>query len=237
MPRSVRTIGQVMKTLKPDFPDLSISKIRFLESEGLLSPERAPSGYRKYSDSDVERLRYILTCQRDHFQPLRVIRDHLEMMDRGEEPPASEVPPLPTENEGAPDPQPQPTGQGIVRTRGPIRMNRRELIRASGITEAMLMELERHQLVRPKRGASYFGQEALVICVAARRLAAYSMDTRHMRAIRQAAEHEAGLIEQALIPHARHPEQASKIAAETTKVMMHAHTAMVYDMLEHWSGN
>ena len=237
MPRSVRTIGQVMKTLKPDFPDLSISKIRFLESEGLLSPERAPSGYRKYSDSDVERLRYILTCQRDHFQPLRVIRDHLEMMDRGEEPPASEVPPLPTENEGAPDPQPQPTGQGIVRTRGPIRMNRRELIRASGITEAMLMELERHQLVRPKRGASYFGQEALVICVAARRLAAYSMDTRHMRAIRQAAEHEAGLIEQALIPYARHPEQASKIAAETTKVMMHAHTAMVYDMLEHWSGN
>lgn len=237
MLRSVRTIGQVMKTLKPDFPDLSISKIRFLESEGLLSPERAPSGYRKYSDSDVERLRYILTCQRDHFQPLRVIRDHLEMMDRGEEPPVSEAPPLPTENEGTPDPQPQPTGQGIVRTRGPIRMNRRELIRASGITEAMLMELERHQLVRPKRGASYFGQEALVICVAARRLAAYGMDTRHMRAIRQAAEHEAGLIEQALIPHARHPEQASKIAAETTKVMMHAHTAMVYDMLEHWSGN
>ena len=215
MPRSVRTIGQVMKTLKPDFPDLSISKIRFLESEGLLSPERAPSGYRKYSDSDVERLRYILTCQRDHFQPLRVIRDHLEMMDRGEEPPVSEAPPLPTENEGTPDPQPQPTGQGIVRTRGPIRMNRRELIRASGITEAMLMELERHQLVRPKRGASYFGQEALVICVAARRLAAYGMDTRHMRAIRQAAE----------------------LAAETTKVMMHAHTAMVYDMLEHWSGN
>jgi len=67
--------------------------------------------------------------------------------------------------------------------------------------------------------------------------AADGMDTRHMRAIRQAAEHEAGLIEQALIPHARHPEQASKIAAETTKVMMHAHTAMVYDMLEHWSGN
>ncbi|MSS45570.1 MerR family transcriptional regulator [Cutibacterium sp. WCA-380-WT-3A] len=237
MPRSVRTIGQVMKTLKPDFPDLSISKIRFLESEGLLSPERAPSGYRKYSDSDVERLRYILTCQRDHFQPLRVIRDHLDMMDRGEEPPVSEAPPLPTENDDAADRQPEPTGPGIVRTRGPIRMNRRELIRASGITEAMLMELERHQLVRPKRGASYYGQEALVICVAARRLMAYGMDTRHMRAIRQAAEHEAGLIEQALIPHARHPDQASKIAAETTKVMMHAHTAMVYDMLEHWSGN
>ena len=180
MPGSVRTIGQVMKTLKPDFPDLSISKIRFLESEGLLSPERAPSGYRKYSDSDVERLRYILTCQRDHFQPLRVIRDHLEMMDRGEEPPVAEAPPLPSESEGTPVPK-TPAGQGIVQTRGPIRMNRRELIRASGITEALLMELERHQLVRPKRGVSYFGQEALVICVAARRLSAYGMDSHSAR--------------------------------------------------------
>ena len=100
------------------------------------------------------------------------------------------------------------------------------------------MELERHQLVRPKRGASYFGQEGpRYLCRSTSIGGLRQWITRHMRAIRQAAEHEAGLIEQALIPHARHPEQASKIAAETTKVMMHAHTAMVYDMLEHWSGN
>lgn len=237
MPRSVRTIGQVLDTLKPDFPNLSISKIRFLEKEELLSPERAESGYRKYSDADVERLRYILTCQRDHFQPLRVIREHLEMMDRGEEPPAPDAPPLPVEAEPVEAPQSATEGPGVVRTKAPVRMNRRELIRASGITEATLVELERHQLVRPKRGTSYFGQEALVICVASRRLAEYGMDTRHMRAIRQAAEHEAGLIEQALIPHARHAERASRIATETTQIMMHAHTAMVYDMLEHWSGS
>ena len=182
-------------------------------------------------------MRYILTRERAHLHPLRVTRDHLDIRDRGEEPPVSEAPPLPTENEGTPDPQPQPTGQGIVRTRGPIRMTRRELIRASGITDAMLMELERHQLVRPKRGASYFGQEALVICVAARRLAAYGMDTRHMRAIRQAAEHEAGLNEKALIPHGRPPQEASMRGAARNKVRTHAHTAMVYDMLEHWSGN
>jgi DNA-binding transcriptional MerR regulator len=62
----LRSIGQVLSVLKPDFPDISISKIRFLESEGLISPERAPSGYRRYADSDIERLRYILDVQKNH---------------------------------------------------------------------------------------------------------------------------------------------------------------------------
>ncbi|PZP19103.1 MAG: MerR family transcriptional regulator [Cutibacterium granulosum] len=193
MVEKVRTIGQVMRLLTPEYPDLSISKIRYLESEGLLSPERAPSGYRKYSEDDIQRLRYILTCQRDRFLPLKVIRENLE------------------------------------------QLTRRQLIRASGITEAFLLELERHQLVRPKRGQSWYGQEALVVCVAARRLSAYGMDSRHLRAVRQAAEQEAGLIEQSLIPLARQPKKSSKAASEVTQLMMHAHTAMVYDLLEYWS--
>lgn len=239
MAGSARTIGQVMKILKPEFDDLSISKIRFLESEGLLSPERAPSGYRKYHDADIERLRYILTCQRDHFQPLKVIREHLEMIDRGEEPPTVDQPAPPGNDEpsvvGEAPSTPSaaaPVGQG----RHPVRLNRRQLIRSSGITEAMLVDLERHQLVRPKRGQAWYGQEALVICVAARRLAPHGMDVRHLRAIRQAAEREAGLIETTLIPHARHPERSSQVAAEVTQLMMHAHAAMVHDLLEHWSG-
>ena len=73
--------------LKPDFDDVSISKIRFLESEGLISPERAPSGYRRYAESDIERLRYILDVQKNHYLPLKVIREHLDLMDRGQEPP------------------------------------------------------------------------------------------------------------------------------------------------------
>jgi len=91
MPAPLRSIGQVLATLKVEFPDISISKIRFLESEGLLSPERAPSGYRRYSPHDVDRLRYILRVQRDHYLPLRVIREHLDAMDRGDEPPAVET--------------------------------------------------------------------------------------------------------------------------------------------------
>ena len=83
----VRSIGQVLAALKGDFPDISISKIRFLETEGLVTPERAPSGYRRYVESDIERLRYVLTVQRDHYLPLKVIREHLSLIDRGEAPP------------------------------------------------------------------------------------------------------------------------------------------------------
>ena len=74
--------------LRPDFPEISISKIRFLESEGLVAPQRAESGYRRYTDADVERLRYVLAVQREHYVPLKVIRDHLAQIDRGLTPPS-----------------------------------------------------------------------------------------------------------------------------------------------------
>src|ERR1035437_9358926 len=80
------TIGAILATLAPDFPDISISKIRFLEAEGLLAPERTESGYRMFSADDVERLRYILTAQRDRFWPLKVIREALDKLERGLEP-------------------------------------------------------------------------------------------------------------------------------------------------------
>ncbi len=82
-----RSIGQVLAALKADFPDISISKIRFLESEGLIAPERAPSGYRRYGEHDLERLRYVLAVQRDHYLPLKVIKEHLALMDSGQTPP------------------------------------------------------------------------------------------------------------------------------------------------------
>src|SRR5262245_32137482 len=86
--RSLMTIGDVLGLLRPEFPDITISKIRFLESEGLVEPQRSPSGYRKFGPADVERLRYVLTAQRDHYMPLRVIRQQLEARDRGEPLPA-----------------------------------------------------------------------------------------------------------------------------------------------------
>ena len=83
---ATRSIGQVMAILRTEFPDISISKIRFLEAEGLITPQRAPSGYRRYTESDVERLRYVLSVQREHYLPLKVIREHLEQLDRGQTP-------------------------------------------------------------------------------------------------------------------------------------------------------
>jgi DNA-binding transcriptional MerR regulator len=83
---ATRSIGQVMAILRTEFPEISISKIRFLEAEGLITPQRAPSGYRRYAESDVERLRYVLSVQREHYLPLKVIREHLEQLDRGQTP-------------------------------------------------------------------------------------------------------------------------------------------------------
>ena len=85
--RSRLSIGEVLAQLRPDFPEVSISKIRFLEAEGLIEPERTPSGYRKFSSRDIERLRYVLTSQREHYLPLKVIKEHLDAIDRGLEPP------------------------------------------------------------------------------------------------------------------------------------------------------
>src|SRR4051794_2434634 len=82
--RALMTIGDVLGRLRAEFPDVTISKIRFLEAEGLIEPQRSPSGYRKFADADLERLRFILTVQRDHYLPLRVIKQHLEALDRGE---------------------------------------------------------------------------------------------------------------------------------------------------------
>ena len=166
-----------------------------MEGEGLVSPERAPSGYRRYSDQDIARLRYILEVQQKHYLPLKVIREHLEKLDAGEQPVSgttSEPPPLePVVTPTPPERQPQ--------AKRPINIPRRELLRLSGLSENQLSELERHALVVPRRGTVQYGRDALTIAVAARKLAAYGMDARHLRAIKQAAEREASLIDQSLL--------------------------------------
>lgn len=224
----LRSIGQVLTILKAEFSDVSISKIRFLEGEGLVSPERAPSGYRKYSQADIDRLRYILRVQRDQYLPLKVIRENLELMDAGQEPPAHDAPPPP-----AADPAPNAVAErGPARGSRPIRLTRRELLRGSGLSEARLIELERQQLVLPRRNSSFYGREALMVCVVARKMQAYGMDTRHLRAIKQAAEREAGLVEQAAQPFVRNNPEAAHLVSELSQLVIHAHVALMYTMLE-----
>lgn len=227
MPYGLRSIGQVLSVLKADFPDVSISKIRFLESEGLIAPERAPSGYRRYAESDIARLRYILTVQKSHYLPLKVIREHLEAMDRGEDPPRLE----PVTGAAAAIEVPLPNAAGAVpQQRGakrPIRVTRRELLELSGLSEASLAELERHALVNPRRGTVYYGRDALTVAVVARKLAAFGMDARHLRAIKQAAEREAGLIEPAIAHTARRGQNARKAGQDVMQLVLHAHAAIL----------
>jgi len=231
MPSSqLRSIGDILPILKTEFPDLSISKIRFLEGEGLVSPERAPSGYRRYADTDIERLRYILRMQRDYYMPLKKIRERLDQLERGVEP-TSEAPDMPALSTPDASDKPPPDGDSAEASKT-IKLTRRELIRVSGLSEATLIELERQQMVLPRRGTLYYGREALMICVVARKMQAYGMDTRHMRAIKQSAEREAGMVEQAMMPLRRHPQVAENMQ-EATQLVLQAHAALMYVILHH----
>lgn len=225
---AVRSIGQVLGALKQDFPDISISKIRFLESEGLIAPERAPSGYRRYSPSDIERLRYVLSVQRDHYLPLKVIRDHLDMMDRGMSPPAIESL-RPVAGQGS-DPGQLPAQPTVPKQ--PLRLSRADLLEASGLSDAALADLERTQIVVPKRGTSHYGREALTLAIAAKRMAEYGIDGRHLRAFKMSADREVGLVEQAIAPHVRRAGGNKDVSGEVTQLVISFHAALVRTAME-----
>ena len=122
---------------------------------------------------------------------------------------------------------PAATGPQPRSSKRPIRITRRELLELSGLSEASLAELERHALVNPRRGTVYYGRDALTVAVAARKLAAYGMDARHLRVVKQAAEREVGLIEQAITPHLRRSQSPQQLAQEVMQLVMHAHAAIM----------
>ena len=205
-------IGEVLASLRADFPDISVSKIRFLESEGLIAPARSPSGYRKFAVADVDRLRYILTAQRDQYLPLRVIKERLV--------PATADPP----DGGQPgDRAPDQPGRGV-------RLSRRELLEAAGIDEENLAELEDFGLVR--REGRQYGPDALEIARTVAALAAYGVQARHLRAVRAAAERETSLIEQVIAPtlRQRNPaarENAGRTARQIAALSLRLHRALI----------
>ncbi|MEV3925180.1 transcriptional regulator FtsR [Actinomadura coerulea] len=227
--RSPMTIGDVLGLLRPEFPDITISKIRFLESEGLVEPERSPSGYRKFGEADVERLRYVLTAQRDHYLPLRVIRQHLEARDRGES-----VPPPGARRSGPAGPdRRRPRTLVAADTTAPepaVRLTRRQLLDGAGIDEALLARLEEYGLVR-RIGAHYEG-EALNIARVAAALGEFGFEVRHLRAVKAAADRQVGLIEQMVAPQLRRRssgahEQAAETAREIAALSVRLHAALV----------
>ncbi len=191
-------IGQVLDLLRGDFPGVTISKIRFLEDQGLIKPERTPAGYRKFAADDVDRLRYILRMQRDHYLPHKVIGEHLDAIDRGLEPPAIDgVVPVVPKVALTPDGLPSPAS---FRTTNEVRLSRRELIKIAEISEELLVQLEQFALISPRTGTGHYDTDALVLAQTARQLADFGFEPRHLRAFKTAADREVGLVEQVVAP-------------------------------------
>jgi DNA-binding transcriptional MerR regulator len=204
--RAYLGIGEVLAQLQAEFPDVSVSKIRFLENEGLIQPARSPSKYRKFSPADVERLRYILTAQRDRYLPLRVIKDQLDA--GGQDHPARRPGRYPA----------------------PAPLTRRALLEATGLDEARLAELEDFGLVR--RSAGRYGPEALAAARAVVALDGYGVQARHLRVLRASAERETALIEQVVAPMLRQRsdgarDRAARSAREIAAITLQLHAALI----------
>lgn len=210
--RTRMNIGEVLDRLRPDYPGITIPKIRFLEDKGLIKPERTPAGYRKFSHDDVERLRYVLRMQRDHYLPLKVIGEHLDAIDRGLEPPPIEgvVPTVPQVALAADG---LPSAESFER-RDNLRLSRRELVKIAEISEELLDQLEQYALISPRQGTGHYDTDALVIARTARELADFGFEPRHLRAFKTAADREVGLVEQVVAHHKRSRDAAAKARAE-----------------------
>jgi len=226
------SIGAVLNLLRDEFPEVTISKIRFLESEGLVEPQRTPSGYRKFSAADVERLSRVLRLQRDHYLPLRVIREQLDALDRGEEVrlpgPARPFDPL----EGLPDPAADPDGQRPT----VARVGRAELLAAAEVEEEQLAEWESYGLIGPDPDGGY-DIEAITVARLVSDLGRYGLEPRHLRVLKASAERQAGLVEQVVAPLRRHRNPQTRAHAETTArelatLAVRLHAALVQSALK-----
>lgn len=188
----------VLADLQREFPDVSISKIRFLEAKGLVTPGRTPSGYRTFAPADVDRLRYILTAQRDRFWPLKVIREALDALDRGLEPSLGDDPaarpsvPVPVVDPALPS----AAELGSTKT---LRLTAAEVRASAGLDEAGFALLATYGLLRADQSGHY-DEAALTVARAAGSLAAYGIEPRHLRPFRTAADREVGLVQQVVRP-------------------------------------
>lgn len=211
--RDYLSIGEVLEGLKGDFPDISISKIRFLESEGLIEPERTGSGYRKFFDKDVQQLRYILALQRDHFLPLKVIKERIRT---GAQPPAAPADPAPPP--AAASRAPQASTSTAAPDLAGVQMNGKELLKASGLTEDELSDLEEYGIL--ESGKTVYDEDDLVIAKAAKGFFDHGVQARHLRLYRQTTEREAAFIEQLLAPVAmrKDPQGLKQAGEDATKL-------------------
>jgi DNA-binding transcriptional MerR regulator len=199
------SIGAVLSGLRDEFPEVTISKIRFLEAEGLVEPRRTPSGYRKFGPEDVERLTEVLRMQRDHYLPLKVIREHLDALARGEE----------VSLPGQQRQSPAVGARTVPEPRTAARIGREELLAAVGVERGELDEWESYGLITPMPDGGY-DTESVTVAKLVAELGRFGLEPRHLRIMKAAAEREAGLVEQVVAPLRRHRNPQTRAHAEAT---------------------
>ena len=230
------TIGEVLNQLKEEFEDITISKIRFLESEGLIYPDRTESGYRKFTDDDVDRLRFILTAQRDHYLPLKVIREQLEQLDAGD-PDGRARPTAPIAGNGAPSEDDGLRAAEIARVleaalsqegslldqpAQQVALNLREFCDATGLDAQEVRSLRDYGIIgeRGDEGGGPFDSDDLLAARAARDLLHLGLEPRHLRMYRQFVDRELALFEQLVTPllRQRNPEARRQATRQLDKL-------------------
>ncbi len=209
--RDYMSIGEVLEAVRREFPDVTISKIRFLESEGLISPERTRSGYRKFYDPDLARLRHILSLQRDHFLPLRVIKERL--LGDGLDPADTLV----VSSDASPQREAPMARQDLT----DVVMSEIELGEAAGLSKEQLAELQEFGLVTRRSPEQAYDGNDLALATAASRLFSYGMEARHLRMFKQSVDREAALFEQILSPltKRRGPESVDEASRAGRKLV------------------
>jgi DNA-binding transcriptional MerR regulator len=235
------SIGEVLGVLQPDFPDVTVSKIRFLESEGLIDPERTASGYRKFYQRDLDRLRFILTLQRDSYLPLKVIRERLAQFDAGlvtsatatgngngdtaaREPGAGAGDPVPPTTARSPRPEVE-VDEDLAEAATALHLSETDLAAAAGLEPNQVATLREFGVIKAHRmnGDSYYDQDDLIVGKIARDFLQFGIEARHLKMFRQFAEREAALFEQIVLPALRNrsPEtrkQATQSLSELARL-------------------
>lgn len=225
----VLNIGEVLGELSGDFPAISASKIRFLEEKGLVTPQRTAAGYRKYTTADVERLRFVLALQRDQYLPLKVIKDYLDAIDRGERPES-----LPGGMSLAPRVVSDQLA-GELSDRAHARtLTFAELVQESGARAELVHSLASYGLI--SAAEERYDEHALKVAKACVQLEAHGIEPRHLRPFRAAADRELGLVERVVAPVASRRDVASKArAAETAReisdLCLSLHSALVHGQI------
>jgi DNA-binding transcriptional MerR regulator len=210
--RNYQSIGEVLVAVKTEFPDITISKIRFLESEGLITPERTPSGYRKFYVDDVDRLKSILRMQRDEYLPLKVIKERLVQSDAGDEGADAELDGASAEGEGA------SVSEELAEAPTGLQMSLEEMSAATGVDRERIKELESFGIVcthGPEGGRYYDGEDYIVLSIV-KDFLRHGIEPRHLTMYKHFADRESSFFEALVAPTLRQRNPDARRAATQT---------------------